>query len=87
MMAHFLGALKLQQGLTAYLNEFAYSNAQQEDLWNFLGKGGISYNNNKVVELSTIMDTWTKQAGYPIVTVTRNYNDGSVEISQVSVSH
>ncbi|XP_077300042.1 aminopeptidase N-like [Arctopsyche grandis] len=82
MMAHFLGAARLQQGLTAYLDEYAYGNAQQEELWKFLGKGGITYDKGKLVELSTIMDTWTKQAGYPVVTVTRNYQDGSVEISQ-----
>lgn len=29
------------------------------------------------------MDTWTLQSGFPIVTVTRNYKNGSVTLMQV----
>lgn len=28
------------------------------------------------------METWTLQAGFPLVTVTRNYLDGSITLSQ-----
>lgn len=33
--------------------------------------------------LKDVMETWSLQSGYPIVTVERNYNDGSVTFSQV----
>lgn len=29
-----------------------------------------------------VMDTWVKQAGYPLVNVTRNYSSGSLTLTQ-----
>lgn len=83
MMAHFLGQEKLKNGLTSYLNKFAYGNAKQQDLWDYLSKDGYAYDVDKIVQLNTIMDTWTQQAGYPVITVTRNYYMKTAEIKQV----
>ena len=30
-----------------------------------------------------VMDTWTLQTGFPLITVTRDYDAGSAKISQV----
>ena len=35
------------------------------------------------LSLKEVMDTWTRQDGYPVVTVTRDYEKGSAELSQV----
>ena len=37
MLYFFLGKERFTQGLTNYLNHFAYKNATTIDLWNFLG--------------------------------------------------
>lgn len=37
-------------------------------------------------ELSDIMNLWTTENGYPVVTVTRNYETGSAVIHQVPYS-
>jgi aminopeptidase N len=85
MMNHFLGEKTFKQGLTNYLKAHKYSNARQDDLWQELTQQAhqdCSLPSN--VTVKEIMDTWTLQTGYPVVTVTRNYMNGSAYISQVS---
>lgn len=83
MMNHFLGEETLKRGLTNYLEAHKYGNARQDDLWDSLTfqarKDGSLLPNMTVKE---IMDTWTLQTGYPVVTVTRSYVNGSAYISQ-----
>ena len=61
-----------------------YQNARQDELWQFLSEQA---HRDSVLPLSldvkTIMDTWTLQMGYPVVTIQRNYTDGYVYIQQV----
>jgi aminopeptidase N len=65
-----------------------YSNAEESDLWEALTEqiretpASLLPGN---VTVKQVMDTWTLQNGYPVLTVTRNYNDGSATISQVSI--
>lgn len=47
-------------------------------------------NANEVVgnyNVSTILSSWDSNAGFPIITVTRNYETGTVTISQVFNYH
>lgn len=86
MMNHFLGEETLKRGLTNYLEAHKYGSAHQDDLWNQLTfqahQDGSLASHMTVKE---IMDTWTLQTGYPVVTVTRSYVNGSAYISQVSL--
>jgi aminopeptidase N len=65
-----------------------YSNAEESDLWEALTEqiretpASLLPGN---VTVKQVMDTWMLQNGYPVVTVTRNYDDGSATISQVSI--
>ncbi|XP_020287873.1 aminopeptidase N isoform X2 [Pseudomyrmex gracilis] len=83
MMDHFLTTEVFKQGLTNYLNEKAYQSAEQNDLWHALTKQA---HKDKILDPSVnvkqIMDTWTLQTGFPVVTVTRNYNANSVTLTQ-----
>ncbi|XP_021919195.1 aminopeptidase N-like isoform X1 [Zootermopsis nevadensis] len=83
MMNHFLGEKTFKRGLTNYLQAHKFSSARQDDLWQQLTlqahqDGSLPLH----MTVKEIMDTWTLQTGYPVVTVTRNYKNGSAYISQ-----
>ncbi|NXP03367.1 AMPN Aminopeptidase, partial [Thinocorus orbignyianus] len=71
MLSDFLTEEVFKEGLQSYLHNFSYGNTVYTDLWNHL-QGAVT---NKNVSLPTgrsisdIMDTWTLQMGFPVVTV------------------
>ena len=73
MLAAYLGADTFRSGLRRYLERHQYANATTEDLWQALAE-----ESGKPVK--QIMDTWTKQTGYPLLSV--NMNQGEVELHQ-----
>lgn len=73
MLEFYLGEKVFQAGVSAYINEFAFSNAATNDLWDALGKAS-----GKPVK--AIMDTWCKQPGYPLVSV--KSEAGKLNVSQ-----
>lgn len=85
MMNHFLGEETFKRGLTNYLEAHKFSNARQDDLWQQLTlQAHLDGSLPLHMTVKEIMDTWTLQTGYPVVTVTRNYLNVSAYISQVS---
>ena len=73
MMRGFLGESTFRSGLKNYLKKFEYGNALQDDLWEVMTEQAHTDDVlQKNVTIKQIMDTWTLQAGYPVVTVTRN---------------
>ncbi|XKL66949.1 hypothetical protein PGB90_010369 [Kerria lacca] len=83
MMDHFLTKDVFKRGLNNYLTKKAYQSATQDDLWNALTeeahRTGVLEQNTTVKQ---IMDTWTLQTGFPLITVTRNYDTNYVTVSQ-----
>lgn len=63
-----------QRSLASYIKKFAYSNAKTEDLWTALEEGSSQPVNN-------IMNSWTKQKGYPVISV--KIKEKKLEIEQV----
>lgn len=60
--------------MASYIKKFAWSNAKTEDLWAVLeGESGEP--------VKILMESWTKQKGYPVVYV--KINDGKLELEQV----
>ncbi|XP_043289825.1 aminopeptidase N [Venturia canescens] len=83
MMDHFLTTRVFKQGLTKYLRGKAYRSAEQNDLWEALTKQARKDRVlSRDVTVKQIMDTWTLQTGFPVITVTRNYDVGSADIMQ-----
>ncbi|XP_045455557.1 aminopeptidase N-like [Melitaea cinxia] len=83
MMLMFLGEDVFRMALHNYLTKYSYSNAEKDDLWDELTAvnrqyGGLSRN----VTVKEVMDTWTTQTGYPLLTVNRDYSDQSLTMTQ-----
>ncbi len=62
MLVAYLGEEDFRRGLHLYLMRHQYGNATTEDLWKALGEAS-----GKPVK--TMMDSWTKQVGYPVLSV------------------
>ncbi|KAM7276178.1 hypothetical protein ACFE04_018044 [Oxalis oulophora] len=58
-------AQRLLKSLAAYIKKHACSNAKTEDLWAALEEGTGE-------PVNMLMNSWTKQMGYPVVSVTLN---------------
>lgn len=60
MLEDYLGEKTFRDGIRLYLNRHAYDNTCTEDLWAALSEVSGQ-------DVASIMDTWTKQPGYPVV--------------------
>lgn len=61
-----MGNERFRQGLNLYLKTHQYSNAETADLWRALQDYAPDG-----VDVGTVMDSWTRQMGFPLVTVNR----------------
>ncbi|XP_062469736.1 thyrotropin-releasing hormone-degrading ectoenzyme [Pezoporus occidentalis] len=81
MLANFMGHSVFQMGLQDYLTIHKYGNAARNDLWNTLSKALKRV--GKSVNIQQVMDQWTLQMGYPVITILGNETtDNVIVISQ-----
>ena len=59
-----MGPEDFRRGISQFLTKFKYANAVTQDLWDVLEE--VSSENLKI---TSIMDTWTRQMGYPVINV------------------
>ena len=64
MLEDFMGPEEFRIGVKRFLEKFKYGNAVTADLWKELA--GVS---STQLNISRIMDTWTRQMGYPVLNV------------------
>ncbi|KGL97237.1 Aminopeptidase N, partial [Charadrius vociferus] len=69
MLSDFLTEDVFKEGLQSYLHTFAYGNTVYTDLWLHLQEAVIKNNVLLPTTISNIMDTWTLQMGFPVVSV------------------
>ncbi|KAG5892870.1 hypothetical protein JTB14_032594 [Gonioctena quinquepunctata] len=70
MLANFLQDENLQNGLNDFLLSYKYANAETKDLWNV-----FSRHTNQTLDVKTIIETWTNQMGFPLITLRREGNE------------
>uniref|UniRef100_A0A8C2Z2E4 Aminopeptidase n=1 Tax=Cyclopterus lumpus TaxID=8103 RepID=A0A8C2Z2E4_CYCLU len=61
-------------GVCMYLSDFSYKNTDQNDLWEYIQKAEDEDGGHTTV--AKVMNTWTKQMGYPVITI--NTTNGEV---------
>ncbi|KAK1169229.1 thyrotropin-releasing hormone-degrading ectoenzyme-like [Acipenser oxyrinchus oxyrinchus] len=81
MLANVMGQPVFQMGLNDYLITHMYGNAGRDDLWNKFSEA--MQKEGRDINIKEVMDLWTLQMGYPVVTITKNDSvDNTVTISQ-----
>ncbi|EEH18147.2 hypothetical protein PABG_00710 [Paracoccidioides brasiliensis Pb03] len=75
MISKYIGEEQFIQGVRDYIKAHAYKNTKTSDLWAALSKAS-----GKPVE--SVMDIWTKNVGFPVVTVSENPSKGSISVRQ-----
>ncbi|KAL4947541.1 peptidase family M1-domain-containing protein [Aspergillus filifer] len=75
MISKYLGEDVFLQGVRNYIKKHAYGNTQTGDLWSALANAS-----GKPVE--EVMDIWTKNVGFPVVTVSENASTSSIKVKQ-----
>lgn len=65
MLENMMGEESFARGVGSYLTEFKFRNAETQDLWNHLQKFATN------MSVTNVMDTYTRQMGFPLITVNR----------------
>nr|CAD7393670.1 unnamed protein product [Timema cristinae] len=83
MMYLFLGEDVFRKGVNQYIKDNLYGNAKQDDLWEMLTtQAHIAGALPKDLTIKVIMDTWTLQTGFPVITAVRDYEHGTATVTQ-----
>jgi len=75
MLEQYLGAEEFRKGISRYLREHEYGNAETGDLWDALEESSHQ-------PVRRMMDTWIFQPGFPIISVEKGSDGRSIKLSQ-----
>ncbi|XP_077452089.1 alanyl (membrane) aminopeptidase-like b [Stigmatopora argus] len=64
MLADVVGQSDFDKGIKDYLKAFSFGNTDQYDLWKSIQKA-----HRPDFDVAKMMETWTNQSGYPVITV------------------
>ncbi|XP_061524305.1 thyrotropin-releasing hormone-degrading ectoenzyme-like isoform X2 [Phycodurus eques] len=73
MLANVMGQRLFRKGLNDYLLSHMYGNAARDDLWRKLSEAMRS--EGQGIDVGAVMDRWTLQMGYPVVTISKNQSE------------
>ncbi|KAM4572784.1 alanyl (membrane) aminopeptidase-like b [Odontesthes bonariensis] len=73
MLANVVTERAFNSGLRRYLETFRKGNADQDDLWELIQ---LARHDKTGLSVAKLMDPWTKQKGYPVITI--DTNDGEI---------
>ncbi|XP_043979489.1 aminopeptidase N-like [Gambusia affinis] len=73
MLANYVGEKAFDNGIRAYLRAHRGGNVEAKDLWSFIEN---AHNGKTQYTVSEIMEKWTTQMGYPVITI--NTKNGEI---------
>ena len=83
MLEETVGEKTLRNGLTKYLNQHKFGNAVTNDLWSAISEEWEQNPNRKHnFTVREMMDTWTLQMGYPLITFEQQNDTNIYRIKQ-----
>ena len=65
-----MGPEEFRIGIKRFLEKYKYGSAVTADLWK-----DLEVVSSKRLNITKIMDTWTRQMGYPVLNVSNNMNN------------
>lgn len=85
MLNHTLGEEAFMSGIRNYVQDHKMGNVEEEDLFKALTSAGHAKQTlPDDMDLSQVMRTWTREPGYPVIQVTRDYANRSATLTQVT---
>lgn len=72
MLAYYIGEKSFRKGLTIYLKKHSYKNTKTNDLWDSFEKASKK-------PVRKVMNSWTSQMGFPIISAQSNGNTVKLE--------
>ncbi|KAH8335665.1 hypothetical protein KR074_008769, partial [Drosophila pseudoananassae] len=69
-------------GLNKYLTKNQYTSCDEWDLFSSLQESADEHGLSLPTTVNNIFSSWSQQAGYPLLTVTRNYASGTFTVKQ-----
>ena len=75
MISKYLGEETFIEGVRRYIKKHAWGNTQTGDLWEALSDASGK-------DVQHVMEVWTKEVGYPVITVSENTSDSSITVKQ-----
>ncbi|XP_017058620.1 aminopeptidase N [Drosophila ficusphila] len=82
MWRHALTNTVFQRGLHNYLVDNQFTAANPDKLFAGIAKAAVEENYAVPATVANMMGSWTNQGGVPLLTVTRNYENGSFTVRQ-----
>jgi aminopeptidase 2 len=75
MISKYLGEETFMEGVRRYLKKHSYGNTQTDDLW-------VALSDASGKDVRKVMDIWTRNVGYPVVSVTEETSSNSIKVKQ-----
>ena len=80
MLEEYVGAETFRRGLRDYRGRHAYANARGMHLWESINEAAEADGAGPGVPVTTLMEAWIKQVGYPVVTAEVARTEGAVSV-------